>query len=41
VWRTLTKTGVALSAGEQVIRLVLDTNGTTGLTGNFNWITVQ
>jgi Carbohydrate binding module (family 6) len=40
-WRTLTKTGVALTAGEQVIRLVLDTNGTSGLTGNFNWIAVQ
>ena len=40
-WRTITKTGVALSAGEQVIRLVLDTNGANGLTGNFNWMAVQ
>ena len=41
VWRTLSKSGVALSAGEQVIRVVLDTNGASGLTGNFNWIAVQ
>ena len=40
-WRTLSKSGIALSAGQQVIRLVLDTNGATGLTGNFNWIGVQ
>ena len=40
-WRTITKTGVALSAGVQVIRLVLDTNGAKGLTGNFNWMAVQ
>ena len=40
-WRTLTKTGISLSAGQQVIRLVLDTNGATGMTGNFNWIAVQ
>jgi hypothetical protein len=40
-WRTLSKTGIALSAGQQVIRLVLDTNGASGLTGNFNWIAVQ
>ena len=35
--------GGSLQAGEQVIlRLVLpDTNGTSGLTGNFNWIAVQ
>jgi hypothetical protein len=40
-WRTLSKTGIALSGGQQVIRLVLDSNGQTGLTGNFNWIAVQ
>jgi hypothetical protein len=37
-WRTVSKTGVSLSAGVQVLRLVLDTNGATGMTGNFNWI---
>jgi hypothetical protein len=40
-WTTVTKTGVALEAGLRVLRLVLDTNGTTGMTGNFNWIRVQ
>ena len=40
-WRTVTRTGVALSSGPQVIRLVLDSNGSSGLTGNFNWIAVQ
>jgi hypothetical protein len=40
-WRTVTKTAVALAAGQQVIRLVFDTNGASGLTGNFNWIAVQ
>jgi hypothetical protein len=40
-WLTLPKTGIALSAGPQVIRLVFDTNGASGLTGNFNWIGVQ
>jgi len=40
-WRTVSKSGIALTAGQQVIRLVLDTNGVTGLTGNFNWIGVQ
>ena len=40
-WLTLSKTGITLAAGRQVIRLVLDTNGANGLTGNFNWIGVQ
>jgi len=37
-WRTLTKTGVTLAAGPQILRLVMDSNGPSGLTGNFNWI---
>jgi hypothetical protein len=41
MWQTVTTTGVVLNAGPQVIRLVLDTNGVSGLTGNFNWIEVQ
>lgn len=40
-WKTVTKTGVSLSAGQQVVRLVLDSNGGSGLTGNFNWIQVR
>jgi hypothetical protein len=41
VWRTITKSGVSLPAGEHVIRFALDTNGASGMTGNFNWIAVQ
>jgi hypothetical protein len=40
-WTTVTNTGVPLQAGQQILRLVLDTTGTSGLTGNFNWIQVQ
>jgi hypothetical protein len=39
-WTTLRKTGVPLSAGPQQIRLVMDTNGPTTATGNFNWIRI-
>jgi carbohydrate binding protein with CBM6 domain/phospholipase D-like protein len=37
-WMTLRKTAVALGAGAQVWRLVLDSNGPTGAVANFNWI---
>ena len=40
-WATIRKTGVALSAGPQVWRLVMDTNGATTAVGNFNWIRVS
>jgi hypothetical protein len=40
-WATVVKTGVALNAGVRALRLVLTSNGTTGMTGNFNWIKVQ
>jgi len=39
-WTTLRKSGVSLSAGQQVWRLVMDTNGSTGAVGNFNYIRV-
>jgi hypothetical protein len=39
-WTTIRKTGVTLSAGPQQIRLVMDTNGPTTATGNFNWIRI-
>jgi predicted Rdx family selenoprotein len=39
-WTSVTKTGVSLSAGSQVWRLVFDTNGATGAVGNFNYINV-
>src|SRR5581483_5656936 len=40
-WTTVTRTGVALTAGPHVLRLVMDTNGTNGAFGNFNWIDVK
>jgi hypothetical protein len=40
-WTTVRKSGVWLNAGPQTWRLVLDTNGHAGATGNFNWIAVS
>lgn len=40
-WTTVAKSGIAIAAGPHVVRLVLDTNGATGMTGNFNWFAVQ
>ena len=40
-WKTITKTGIALGAGSQVIKVVMDTNGATGSVGNFNWFTIR
>ncbi len=40
-WTTIRKSGVALSAGPQVWRLVMDANGPTSAVGNFNWIRVS
>jgi len=37
-WRTLQVPNVMLPAGPQVWRVVMDTNGPTTATGNFNWI---
>jgi len=37
-WTQVTKTGVALAAGQQVWRLVMDTNGSSGAVGNFNYL---
>ena len=39
-WSTVARTGVTLSAGVQVWRLVMDTMGETGAVGNFNWLRV-
>ena len=39
-WTTLTKTGVALAAGKQVLRIAFDTNGSTGSVGNLNWLKI-
>src|SRR5512140_2205469 len=37
-WFTATRTGVRLSAGVQVMRLVMDSVGDSGAVGNFNWM---
>ena len=38
-WTTVRKSGVSLSAGPHVLRLVMDTNGSsTGAVGNFNYV---
>ena len=39
-WSIVRRAGVALTAGPQVWRLVMDTNGATTAVGNFNYITV-
>jgi hypothetical protein len=38
-WRTMSKTGIPLSAGTRVVRLVLDagTSQNAGV-GNYNWL---
>jgi hypothetical protein len=42
VWRTVSRTGVALAAGTQVLRLVMDSAAAGGsAVGNFNWVRVS
>jgi hypothetical protein len=40
-WSTLRTTGLSLSAGTQVWRVVMETNGATGAVGNFNWFRIS
>jgi hypothetical protein len=40
-WKTVTKTGVTLAAGTQVIRVVMDSIGASGSVANFNWFAVR
>jgi len=40
IYQTITKTGVSLSAGQQILRIALDTSGPSGATANFNWIRI-
>lgn len=40
-WQTMTKPGVALTAGTHVIRVVMDRNGTGGYVANFNWLEIR
>jgi len=37
-WQTLTRGGIALTAGPHVLRIVIDTNGSTGWWGNLNYL---
>ena len=39
-WATIRKTGLSLSAGQQVWRVVLDSNGSTTVLGNLNYFRV-
>jgi hypothetical protein len=39
-WVTLRKTGLSLNAGQQVWRVVLDSDGSSGAVGNFNYFRV-
>jgi hypothetical protein len=39
-WTTLTSAGVSLAAGPQTLRIVLDSNGSTGVFGNINFLSV-
>jgi hypothetical protein len=41
VWTTISKSGVALSAGPHLFRVVMDSNGPGGSVGNFNWFKVR
>jgi hypothetical protein len=40
-WKTITQTGVSLSAGTHVVRIVMDTNGARGFVANFNWFAIR
>ena len=37
-WTTIRKTGIALPAGQQVLKLVMDAEGSLGGVGNFNYL---
>ncbi len=39
-WTTVTRAGVSLSAGQHVLRLAMNANGSTGSVGNFNWMKI-
>ena len=41
VWKTLTKTGISLGAGTQVIRVVMDSAGASGSVANLNWFAIR
>jgi hypothetical protein len=40
-WTTVTKTGIALPAGQHTLKLSIDTNGSGGTAADINWIAVR
>ena len=40
-WRTVTKTGVTLPAGQHVFRLVVEANGPWGTAADINWFAIR
>jgi hypothetical protein len=38
VWKTISKSGIGLTAGQHVIRVVGDANATSGWIGNLDWL---
>ena len=40
-WMTVTKAGIALAAGTQIVKVVMDTIGPSGSVANFNWFAVR
>ena len=40
-WTTISKSGIALAAGQQVVRVVMDTAGASGSVANLNWLQVR
>jgi hypothetical protein len=41
VWKTVTKTGVALPAGVHVLKLIVDSNGPAGTAADVNWLAIR
>jgi endonuclease/exonuclease/phosphatase family metal-dependent hydrolase len=37
-WTTVSRSGISLTAGQHVITFAADTNGTSGVMGNLNWM---
>ena len=40
-WQTVTRTGVALPAGQHVLRLVVVANGSSGTAADINWLAIR
>jgi len=41
IWKTLSRTGIRLTAGKHVLRLVMDSAGSSGFVGNFDWLRLR